>query len=276
MKLGVYAVVFFIALFCAGRAQASPFCAADVEFMTPWNFDVDAPAPSDSSAHYAYRLKDDGDDVLSGHIVVATDTQTYVVPFDDVRFVDSNNPPSNPDPIGDEYEAPGAFLSLPAPAPIRYAWVSDVTDSAGKTSKCPIFPYKLESLTAAERAQMTSVPPPKGVHVMYRDRLARAGAPIASATCGDPYRETKPDGDGPRYTQFFDPSISGKPIVQGAAAVDPSGRVIATAVLKSSGSQVYDNAAKEEWAIRKFIPALFDCQPAAGIYFFAQEYYYNR
>jgi len=280
MTKGVYAAAFCIAavcfVLCAARADASPFCSADIGFMAPWDFDADAPAGGDASAHYAYRLKDNGNDVLSGHITLASDTQYYTLAFDDVHFADAGNPASDPDPVGDEYEASGAFLSLPAPAAIRYAWVSDVTDSAGTTTKCPIFPYKLPALTAQDRARMTSAPPPKGVHVMYRDRPAQPGAALTPPSCPKPYRDVAPAGDGPGITQFYDPSITGKPIVQGAAAVDASGKVIATAVLKPSGSQVYDDAAKEEIAVRKFIPALFDCQPVAGIYYFAQEYYYQK
>ena len=277
MKLGVYAVAFCVsAIVCMGRAAASPFCPADVAFVTPWDFEKDAPADGASSLHYAYRLKDDGTDVLSGHVVFASDSQTYTLAFDRMHFTDANRPASDPDPIGDEFVGDGAFVTLPANVPIRYAWVSDVTDAGGAVTNCPVFPFKVPALTAEDRARMTASAPPKGVHIMYNDRLAQAGAPLPPANCPDPYRDVAPEGAGPGYTQFYDPSITGKPQVEGAAAVDPSGKVVATAVLKSSGSQVYDNAAKEEYGVRKFRPALFDCRPAAGIYYFIQEYYYQK
>lgn len=271
------ALAFCIFLFgVSAAADASPFCPADVGFMTPWDFALDAPSATDTSAHYAYRLKDDGTDVLSGHIVLAGDAQTYTLAFKNVHFTDSNNSADDPDYEGDEFAADGAFLSLPAPFAVRYAWVSDVTDSSGAVTKCPIFPYKLDALTPEDRQRMTSAPPPKGVHVMYNDRLATLGASLPAASCPVPYRDTKPDGEMNHYTQFYDPSIAGKPVVTAAAAVDPNGKVVAAAVLKSSGSQVYDSAAKEEVAGQKFVPALFDCEPAAGIYFFEREYYMEK
>lgn len=244
--------------------------------MTPWDFTLDAPAATDASAHYAYRLKDDGTDVLSGHVVLAGVSQTYTFAFKNVHFTDSNNSPNDPDYDGDEFTADGAFVSLTAPFAVKYAWVSDVTDSSGKVTNCPIFPYEIDPLTPDERQQLTSAPPPKGVHIVYNDRLATPGASLPPASCPVPYRAAKPDGDGPKYTEFFDPSIAGKPIVHAAAAVDPTGKVIAAGVLKSSGSQVYDDAAKAEIADQKFIPALFDCQPAAGMYYFQKEYYMEK
>lgn len=278
MKLGVFAAAFFIAalLGVSARAQASPFCPADVVFMTPWDFAADAPAQGDSSSHYAYRLEDTGTDVLSGHVTLASDTQTYSVAFQNVHFTDAGRPASDPDPLGDEFQADGAFVTLPAAAAVRYAWVADVTDSSGAVTHCPIFPYKVPALTAQERSRMTGAAPPNGVHVMYRDAQASLAAPLAAPGCPQPYRDAAPDGEPSTYTKFFDPSITSKPVVEGAAAVDESGNAIAAAVLKSSGSQVYDNAAKEEYGQQKYRPALFDCRPVPGIYYFSVEYYWQK
>ena len=265
----------FFAIFAAlgvTRAAASPFCPADVVFMTPWDYTSDGPSAGDQSQHYVIQLKDAGEETLSGHVTLAGDRQLYRVAFPTWHFIDTSTPTSDPDPLGDEFAADSTLISLPQIDAIRYAWVSDVTDADGKVTKCPIFPYALKSLTDSQRKEMTTAHPPN-VRVAYASLAAKLDSSLPAASCPQPYREAAPDGEGPGYTRIYDPSITKRPIVYGAAAIDQTGKATMIAILGPSGSQVYDNAARQEFSVRKYKPALFNCQPAVGIYFFRMQYY---
>lgn len=267
MKAFIAAALFgVLALGTPGTARASYFCPSDVYFMTPWSFSLDAPAAGAVSTHYFMRLQADAPGALSGHVILATADAEYTVPFD-VQFhpdADANS---------DGFASDGSFVTLPKPGAVQYAWVTDVTTAAGKTKACPIFPYTLPTLSAADRRRMAPPhPPAPGVHIQYDSAPATFFAALPPVNCPQPNRPVQLKGDIPHLTNFYDPSITGKPIVTGIVAVGPEGNSLGTALIHSSGSAAYDTAGRQIYDQHKYLPQLFHCTPVNAYYYFAIQF----
>lgn len=262
----------FFALVCvlsAGRAQASVFCAADVAFMTPWDYALDAPSAAASNLHYAYELEGDAAATVSGHLVLVTDTKSYRVAFDRTQLVQSKADPSS-------FISDGAFLTLPQAGTIKYAWVDDVTGDDGKTTTCPTYPYEIPVLSAQERADMTP-PKPSGKTGPYRFDSAMAvfDSDLPPANCAQPYRSAEPLGEISKTTPYYDDLINKKPEVRGRVDIDSDGKVVNLEILQSSGSVALDQDAKETYGLRTYRPQLFRCTPVVSSYYFSLKYYHG-
>jgi hypothetical protein len=248
------------------HAQASVFCPADVAMIVPWDFAIDAPSSTDAARQYAFELRGDSPAILSGDVIVVTDTKAYTVTFDRVQLVRSDDNPK-------AYISDGAFFQLPVKDAARYAWVDNVTDTAGKRSDCPTFPYEVPKLTAAERANLTpSNPQPvKGVYA-FNGLIAKPKMDLPALTCAKPYGDVSPLGDISQTYDFYDPSIVRRPVVEGRVDVDSNGAPVSVEILKSSGAVPFDAYVREWYEAQKYRPALFRCVPVVGSYYFSVQY----
>lgn len=267
MRAGLYTALIFACVLWSGvSARASVFCAADVGFMAPWDFAKDAPSESASSLHYAYELQGDAAATLSGHLVLVTETKAYKVAFDRVQLVARSDDPK-------EFRSDGAFVSLPEPGAVRYAWVDDTTDASGKTTTCPSFPYQLPALTPQQRAEMT----PKhasGSHgiLSIDSSMAQFIMDLPQTACPQPFRNVEPIGPLPETTNYYDQLITSHPEVDGRVDVDSDGKPVDIEILKSSGSIAFDQDAREMYSAARYRPQLFRCTPVVSSYYFMVKY----
>ncbi len=108
IRIAAAFLFFFVVISAAHEsAQASVFCPAEIEIVAPWDIASDAPAQNDVSLHYAFSLHGDQPGLLSGHMMLVTDTKAYSVAFDRVQLVRSLDEPG-------EFYSDAAFLALPA------------------------------------------------------------------------------------------------------------------------------------------------------------------
>jgi hypothetical protein len=268
MNVRIAYALAFVALcaFWPQHAKASVFCPADVGFMTPWNFSTDSPAKTADALHYFFNLTGDEPLTASGHIVLVSDTRAYTVPFDNVHIVRSLGDPK-------DFQSDAAFIALPQSDTIRYAWVDDVTDSSGKHSDCPTFPYRLETLTADERAQLTPAQP-HALSGPYADNAlkARFKMNLPPVNCSKPYDTVEPLDSISQTYDFYDPSVVKSPHVEGRVDVDSAGNPLNVEITKSSGAVALDAYVREWYGSHKYRPAMFRCTPIVSSYFFEVTY----
>lgn len=255
-----------LALLCCGHARASVFCAADVQFLTPWDYAGNAPAAAGANLHYLLTLSGDKPGLVSGDAILVTETKAYKVALDKVDLVPSRSNPKT-------FESDPMLVSLPEPGNVRYAWMDDATDASGKSNTCPTFPYEVPVLDASERAKMGSgTPLPKAAHVQYDSIMASFLQNLEPLTCATPYSDPQPIGEIPKTTEYYDPSIVKDPTVEGRVDVDSAGHVLNVTILKSSGSIAFDQDAREVYGGRTYRPATFRCTPVVSSYYFKLTY----
>jgi hypothetical protein len=262
---------FILALLCIAlathtRAQASMFCPADVAFMTPWDLATDTPSANDASSHYAFNLEGDNPGLLSGELILVTDTKAYTAAFDRVQLVRSLEHPN-------EFASDGSFIQLPAKEAVRYAWVDNVTDAAGKHTDCPTFPYEVPKLSAQERTELTPAnpQPPKGAFA-FNGLVAKFKMDLPPLGCAKPYGVTSPLADISQTYDFYDPSVVNSPVVEGRVDIDSSGKPLAVEITKSSGVVAFDAYVREWHGSNTYRPAIFRCVPVVSSYYFQVEY----
>jgi hypothetical protein len=267
MRLGVTALLGALLFLCYGaHARASVFCPADVAFMTPWNFSTDSPSKTDDAMHYFFSLTGDEPVTVSGHMIVVSDTKAYTVPFDNVQMVRSLSDPK-------DFESDAAFIALPQNDTIRYAWVDDITDSSGKHSDCPTFPYRLEALTAGERARLTP-DQPHALSGPYAENALKAQfkMDLPPLNCPKPYDEVAPLDSISQTEGFYDPSVVRNPHLAGRVDVDSAGNPLNVEILQSSGAIALDAYVREWYGSHKYKPAKFRCIPVVSTYYFDVTY----
>jgi hypothetical protein len=262
----------FAALLCAAflafgsQARASVFCPADVAFMTPWDFSTDGPSKGDDSLHYFFSLSGDEPSTISGDMIVVTDSKAYTVPFKDVHILRSLTDPKR-------FESDAAFLSLPQHDAIRYAWVDDVTDSSGKHSDCPTFPYHLQPLTADERADLTPEHPHpiKGPYSV-QSLQAQFKMNLDPVKCDKPFANPEPTDSISQTYNFYDPSVVRNPHVEGRVDIDSNGNPVNVELTKPSGAVSLDAYVREWYGSAKYRPAIFRCVGVVSSYYFEVTY----
>lgn len=259
-------LVFLGVLALTSHARASVFCPADVAFMTPWDFSTDGPSTGDDSLHYFFSLRGEEPATISGDMIVVTDSKAYTVPFKDVHILRSLTEPKR-------FESDAAFLSLPQHDAIRYAWVDDVTDSTGKHSDCPTFPYHLEALTADERAQLTPEHPHpiKGPYSV-ESLQAQFKMDLDPVKCDQPSGKPAPLESISEEYDFYDPSVVKNPRVEGRVDIDSDGNPINVELTQPSGVVSLDAYVRQWYGSHKYRPAKFRCIPVVGSYFFEVTY----
>lgn len=259
-------VLFALCAFWPGHANASVFCPVDLGFMTPWNFSTDSPAKTDRALHYFFSLKGDEPLTVSGHMIVVTDTKAYTVPFQDVQIVRSLDDPK-------DFESDAAFIALPQEDAVRYAWVDDVTDSSGKHSDCPTFPYQLQPLSAEERAQLTP-DHPHALSGVYAENALKAQfkMDLPRVNCTKPYDTVAPLDSISETYDFYDPSVVRNPHVEGRVDVDSNGTPLGIEITKASGAVALDAYVREWYGSHKYRPAKFRCTPVVSTYYFEVDY----
>jgi hypothetical protein len=270
MRKGVWMLV--LAMLACGalhaNARASVFCAADVDFLTPWNYGTDGPANAlDENLHYLYTLASDSAQRVSGHLIVVSDTKAYTVAFNDIRFV-----PSETDPM--HFQADSAMISLPRADRIRYAWVDDVVDASGKAQSCPTFPYKVPTLGDDERRTLTASPAPlkRGEHRTFASTAADFKLDLPALDCKVPYRDASMAGQIAHESSFYDMKAGRHAKAEFRISIDSDGRAAAVDLLQPSGSTSFDAYARQQLAAVPYNPSIFRCIPVVSELRYRMEY----
>lgn len=97
--------------------------------------------------------------------------------------------------------------------------------------------------------------------------------PVAARACPEPNREaTVTKAQEPDYPQSAKPLGLGPVTAEIAVTIDPSGKVVAAHVFKSSGNQAIDEAALKAASGSQYSPKLLNCQAVTADYLFRSDF----